>query len=51
MSVSECALPLTMSVPEWGRLVLGIGENSSYDAAKRGDIVTISIGIKSKRSS
>jgi hypothetical protein len=42
-------LPLTMAVPEWGRLVLGIGENASYDAAKRGDIVTINIGDKLKK--
>ena len=43
------SLPLTMGVPEWGRLALGIGENAAYDAAKRGDIITITIGDKLKR--
>jgi hypothetical protein len=37
-------LPLTMKVPEYGRKVLGIGTNASYDAAKRGDFPTIQVG-------
>jgi hypothetical protein len=37
-------LPLTMAVPEYGRKILRIGKNASYDAAKRGDIPTIQVG-------
>ncbi|GIH98109.1 helix-turn-helix domain-containing protein [Planobispora takensis] len=33
----------TISVPEAGEL-LGLGRSASYEAAKRGDIPTISIG-------
>jgi len=36
--------PKTLSVPEAGRLYFGLGKNSSYDAARRGDIPTIRIG-------
>lgn len=35
--------PKTVSVPEAGKW-LGIGRNSSYEAARRGDIPTIRIG-------
>ena len=34
----------TMSVPEAGRVYLGIGRDASYEAAKRGDIPMIRIG-------
>jgi hypothetical protein len=34
----------TMSVPEAGRDYYGLGRNTSYAAAKRGDIPTIRIG-------
>jgi hypothetical protein len=44
MSEHEESLPLTMSVPRWGRLIWGISENSSYAAADRGDIPTIEMG-------
>jgi hypothetical protein len=33
-----------MPVPQYGRLVLNIGEASSYAAASRGDIPTIEMG-------
>ena len=36
--------PKTLSVPEAGRLYLGIGRDSSYEAAKRGEIPVIRIG-------
>ncbi len=36
--------PKTISVPEAGRLYLGIGRDSSYEAAKRGDIPFIQVG-------
>ena len=36
--------PKTISVPEAGRVYLGIGRDSSYEAAKRGDIPVIRIG-------
>jgi hypothetical protein len=39
-------VPFTESVPELGRRVLGLGRQSSYAAAKRGEIPTIKIGGK-----
>ncbi len=36
--------PWTISVPEAGRLYLGIGRDSSYEAVKRGEIPVIRIG-------
>ena len=44
MSKHEKPLPLTMSIPLWGRLVYGIGEASSYAGADRGDFPTIKMG-------
>jgi len=49
MTKRETALPLTMSVPQFGRLVYGYSENSAYAAAERGDIVTIKTGDTNKR--
>ena len=34
----------TISVPEAGRLYLGIGRDSAYEAVKRGEIPVIRIG-------
>ena len=34
----------TMSVPEAGRVYLGIGRDAAYEAARRGDIPMIRIG-------
>ena len=34
----------TMTVPDAGRIYYGLSRNSSYEAAKRGDIPTIKIG-------
>lgn len=48
MSQREPALPLTMSVPQFGKLVFEISENSSYAAAERGDIPTIEMGGKKR---
>jgi hypothetical protein len=48
MKSSEIALPLTVSVPQFGKLVFDIGENSSYAAAERGDIPTIEMGGKKR---
>ena len=36
--------PLTISVPEAGRLYFGLCRNASYDAAIRGEIPVIKIG-------
>ena len=36
--------PKTISVPEAGRIYLGIGRDSSYEAAKRGEIPVIQVG-------
>ena len=36
--------PKTMSVPEAGRIYLGLGRDASYEAAKRGDIPFIQVG-------
>jgi hypothetical protein len=37
-------IPLTMTVPEFGKLVYGLGRYASYDAANRGDFPTIKVG-------
>jgi excisionase family DNA binding protein len=36
----------TISIPEAGELYFGIGRNTSYAAARRGEIPTIKIGRK-----
>ncbi len=36
--------PKTVSVPEAGRIYLGLGRDASYEAAKRGDIPFIQVG-------
>ena len=36
--------PKTLSVPEAGRLYLGIGRDASYQAAKNGEIPVIRVG-------
>ena len=36
--------PKTISVPQAGRVYLGIGRDASYEAARRGDIPAIRIG-------
>jgi hypothetical protein len=36
--------PLTISIPEAGRLYYGLGRNGSYAAAKRGDIPAVKVG-------
>jgi hypothetical protein len=46
--MTETALPLTMSVPQFGRLVFELGEAKSYEAATRGDIPTIAMGGKKR---
>ncbi len=38
------ATPKTMSVPDAGRIYLGLGRDASYEAAKRGEIPFIQIG-------
>lgn len=35
---------LSVSVPEAGKALAGLGRNASYEAAQRGDIRTIRIG-------
>jgi len=39
-------VPYTESVPELGRRLLGLGRQSSYAAARRGEIPTVRIGGK-----
>lgn len=46
MSVDEALSRATLSVPEAGLVFYGLCRNSSYEAAKRGDIPTIRIGRK-----
>ena len=36
--------PLTMTVPDAGRIYFGLCRNAAYAAAKRGEIPTIKIG-------
>ena len=40
--------PKTVSVPEAGRIYLGLGRDASYEAAKRGDIPFIQVGRKKR---
>jgi hypothetical protein len=35
--------PKTMTVPQAGRVYFDLGRNASYEAARRGDILTIRI--------
>ena len=44
MTLEEALTKATVSVPEAGKVFYGLARNASYDAAKRGDIPTISIG-------
>ncbi len=44
MTVDEALSRPTISVTDAGALFFGLGRNSSYEAAKRGDIPTIKIG-------
>lgn len=44
MSQSDIALPITVSVPTFGKINYGMSENPSYAAAKRGDFPTIKVG-------
>jgi hypothetical protein len=44
MNTREPSLPLTLSVPLFGRLVFDLSDNSAYAAAERGDIPTILMG-------
>jgi hypothetical protein len=36
--------PLTISIPQAGRVYFGLGRAGSYAAAKRGDIPTVPVG-------
>jgi hypothetical protein len=42
-------VPVTLSVPDFGRAALDVGSNTSYEAAERGDIPVIKVGPKLKR--
>ncbi len=42
--VSNDTNPKTLAVPEAGQRYFGLGKNSSYKAARRGDFPTIRIG-------
>lgn len=46
--MSTFAIPMTVSIPLYGRLVLEIGENSAYAAAERGEIPVIKVGGKKR---
>ena len=48
MRKTEPALPLTMSIPLFGKLVFDLGEAKSYEAAIRGDIPAITLGGKKR---
>ena len=48
MRKREPALPLTMSIPLFGKLVFDLGEAKSYEAAIRGDIPAITLGGKKR---
>ncbi|TCQ79556.1 hypothetical protein EDF68_104140 [Ochrobactrum sp. BH3] len=44
MTLEEALTKPTISVTDAGRLFFGIGKNSAYDAARRGDFQTIKVG-------
>jgi len=44
MTIDEALGKPTISVPDAGRLFYGLGRESSYEAARTGDIDTIRIG-------
>ena len=44
MTLEEALAQATVSVPKAGKLFYDLARNASYDAAKRGDIKTITIG-------
>ena len=46
MTLEEALSKPTISVPDAGRLFFGLNKNTSYVAARRGDIETIKIGGK-----
>jgi hypothetical protein len=48
MGKRETGLPLTLSVPRYGKLVYEVSDDSSYAAAKRGDWPTINVGGKKR---
>lgn len=46
MTLDEALTKPTISVIDAGRLFFGLGRNSAYEAAKRGDFQTIKLGGK-----
>lgn len=44
MTLEEALTKPTISVVDAGKLFFGLGRNSAYDAAKRGDFQTIRVG-------
>lgn len=44
MTIDEALAKPTISVPDAGRLFFGLGKDSSYEAARTGDIETIRVG-------
>jgi len=48
MTLDEALSRATVSVPEWGKIIYGLGRNASYAAATRGDIITIHVGGKKR---
>jgi len=46
MTLDEALSRATISVPDAGKLFFGLAKNASYDAAKRGDFDTLTIGGK-----
>lgn len=46
MTLEEALSKPTISVIEAGKLFFGLGRNSAYEAAKRGDFETIKLGGK-----
>ncbi|KAB2705051.1 MULTISPECIES: hypothetical protein [Brucella] len=44
LTLEEALTKPTISVIDAGKLFFGLGRNSAYDAAKRGDFQTIRVG-------
>jgi hypothetical protein len=49
MSDNDPSLPLTLTVPVFGKLAYGLSENAAYEAASRGDIPTVDMSGRLKR--
>ncbi len=48
MTLDEALSMATISVPEAGSVFFGLSRNGSYEAARRGDFLTVNVGKKKR---